>query len=160
MGRRRSLQARHSRKGRRNPTVDGGNRHARHCAGRPPVPQRPRNQSRDSRVAHEFWPGRTHGRLHRALGNARAPHSPGGPMDVSHAPLRRRKGCRRAPRPRPYSAKQLRLRPGRAHHRPGARDSGKRRQNLHRAQNRRGLQPGRRPYSRAQPARGVERPSR
>ena len=54
---------------------------------------------------------------------------------------------RRRPRPRP--AEQLRLRPRRADHRPGAGDPRARGQGVHRAQDRRGVQPGRGAHPRA-----------
>ena len=50
------------------------------------------------------------------------------------------------------SAEFLRLRPGRRHHRPGVRNSGGQQQALHRPENRRGEQSGRRPYSHPQSA--------
>ena len=103
-------------------------RHARHRAGGPPVPQRPRNQPRHPRAAHELRPGGAHGRLHRALGHARAPHSRWWTSGcTTRASTRAAKVVTERRRPRSYPAEQLRLRPGRAHHRPGAGDPGRRR---------------------------------
>ena len=107
-----------------------------------------------------FGLGGAHGRLHRAPGAAGAAYPPGGPVDVPHAPVRGGQGGHRAARPGPHPAQLVRLRPGRPHHRPGAGDLGGRRQGVHRPQDRRGVEPGRRTHSRAQLACRPEGPGR
>ena len=59
------------------------------------------------------------------------------------------KVAHRAARPRPHPAEFVRLRPRRAHHRSGAGDIGSGGQGVHRAQDRRGVEPRRGAHSRA-----------
>ena len=160
MGRGRGLQARYAHCRHGNARLDGGHRHARHRAGRTPLPQRPRDQPRHSRTADQLRLGGAHGRLHRPPGAVGAAYPPGGPVDVPHAPVCGGQGGHRATRPGPHPAQLVRLWSGRPHHRPGAGDLGGRRQGVHRPQDRRGVEPGRRTHSRAQLACRPEGPGR
>ena len=110
-------------KGEADPRLDGA-RPARtaSCSQAVPYHNDPGDQPRHPRAAHELRPGGAHRGLHRAPRHARAPHPPRGPVDVPHPPLRRGEGGHPAQGPRPHPAQQLRLRPGRAHDRPGAGD--------------------------------------
>ena len=94
------------------------------------------------------------------LGTLERPIRLVGPVDVPHPPVRGGEGGHRASRPRPHPAQQLRLRPRRADHRPGAGDPRGGGQGVHRAQDRRGVEPGRGAHPRALAAGGAQRPGR
>ena len=119
-----------------------GPRRPRHRTRRPSLPQRPRDQPRPARAYLELWLCGLYRGFARASGKARASDSRRRPVDVSQPPVRRRPFCDDAQRPGPDPAQLFRLRSGRPDHRPGAGDSGSQRQDLHRAQDRRGIQPG------------------
>ena len=123
-----------------------GPRRPWHCARRPPLPQRPRDQPCPARAYLELWLCGLYRGFACASREARASDSRRRAVDVSQPPVRRRPFCDDAQRPGPDSAQLFRLRSGRSDYRPGAGDPGGQRQDLHRAQDRRGVQSGRRAH--------------